>query len=229
MNTLLEQRADELAASRRQQALAAFEAEYQELLAPISGSKLTYRVIPAKMTGLALVFESASAGETIQFDLLDTGHLSASWLGLAAKLRSPQRPPVIDLVNQENLTFTDICTRTGLLTPSHLTEILAEHVVNGRKRQELREWEQKLKPFRLLGQTWPYLSALALGVAVLSGCLALEYWYRQQPVPIGKLCLCLAAFLVPALVAFVTDWCYKFNRRFLAEAISLQLVQTVNF
>lgn len=30
------------------------------------------------------------------------------------KTLSPQLPTVLDLVNQKNLTFTDICTRTGL-------------------------------------------------------------------------------------------------------------------
>jgi hypothetical protein len=75
MITPLEQRAAELEAARAQKALLAFETKYQELLAPIAGSRLTYKVVPTKDTTLILTFEQVPTGERADFLLLDSGQL----------------------------------------------------------------------------------------------------------------------------------------------------------
>lgn len=187
MTTLLEQRAAELVAASAQKALLAFETEYQELLAPIAGSRLSYKVVPTEDGRLTLRFEQVPTGEWADFLLHDSGRVS-----------TPHLPE---------------------LTPQQLTQVLAEYIVSWQQEGELRQWEARVKPFRLFGRLWPVLGMVG---ASLSLSLLLHYDRDYQLMSTSRLLWLLCAYLAPALAAFVTDWCYGINHRLLTAAITFQ-------
>lgn len=79
MTSIIEQRATELVAERQQQALTAFETEYKELLAPIKGSGLAYKVT-TQNARLKLIFTLAATGDTTSFSLDNSGQVSSEHL-----------------------------------------------------------------------------------------------------------------------------------------------------